>query len=1111
MDEMKVLVVDDDTDEREKLVRDLKSNGFLEDNVLGVETGEEALEKVKERPGFFDVVVIDHKLKKGKMNGIKTAKSIRDYSRFSREIYPIIFTNVVSDDPKAIGYFRGKAYEAGAYRYLHRHESGKNAIKVMDFIDEIKQLLQLREKVHKSYEAQQKNPYLLSLTQLDIMIAIIDRGFKFWYTNPAKEKYREMNEFTHTSCPISSRECSKTLHCKGCIINDTFEDGKNHERIYIQPGSQYGDRVRWIKMWTQPIQENGIPILLEDGKPIAVLESSQDITDSAVLNALPMEQRLKNIARALNEREDGFDRVRIYKTDFNADPRGRIQALVANAGYPREIPPATIDIRHLSNLKKSIRYFKRYERGLFHDELGNFDTVFPSEKVERFIQWPLMKGDRLAGVLSVNEAEGGRRCTENGIDIIESYAKEVLKTFELKEDSSEDREIEDIIHELDNILIHKNTPEESLRTLVDEVYRLTRSDNVLIRYVVDEEVDERVDERVARLLLPFVKGPYSEKAPSDFSISNRIFPSVRTIISGLEEIKRNAKNDPDVIHFIETLPDDARKELEDINAYCTEPLIFRNRCIGCLVLVKNGKKHFTRKDIKIAKKVADRMALMVRDYLENIERIKNNYAFEASVDAVAFADLRYTVNFVNPAFLKLWGYADKNEVIGKPIFTFWADRRKAVKVMKKLQSNERWDDEIKASRKDGSTFDAAVKANLVRDASNQLIGYMASIMDVTERNRQEKMKESIYRISEEASSAQDLDALYESIHKIINDLIPADNFYIAIYDEKADTVSFPYFKDEKESSPKLREGKRGMTEYVIRTGKPKLASSEEIKRLEKDGEIKIIGPIPIDWIGIPLKLTADKKNTEKTIGVMATQIYKEGIRYTDEDKDMLVYTSTQIAMAIKRKREEQRKAVMLREIHHRVKNNFSFIKNLLGLQSMQIEDRGLKNKFLVAEDRILSMAMVHEKLYKSDNLSEIDLNRYLNDLIDSLKQSHELESQKVFAESDIENISMDIDRAIPCGLIVNELFTNALKYAFPPEWKRSVNKKANISIQLLLENKKTVSLRVKDNGIGLPGHVNFENPQSLGIKLVNWQTEQINGTVELEQCKGTSVVIKFKV
>jgi PAS domain S-box-containing protein len=161
-----------------------------------------------------------------------------------------------------------------------------------------------------------------------------------------------------------------------------------------------------------------------------------------------------------------------------------------------------------------------------------------------------------------------------------------------------------------------------------------------------------------------------------------------------------------------------------------------------------------------------------------------------------------------------------------------------------------------------------------------------------------KVLNSTVQISEVAHFAQNLDQLYRLIHQIISELMPAENFYIALYDEDSQLISFPYFQDEFDSQFPPQKPGNGLTEYVIRTGEPLLASPEVFDELVRSGEVQLYGAPSIDWLGVPLI------SQERTIGMLAIQSYTPGVRYSEVEKDILVFVSTQVAMAIERKMSE---------------------------------------------------------------------------------------------------------------------------------------------------------------------------------------------------------------
>jgi PAS domain S-box-containing protein len=170
----------------------------------------------------------------------------------------------------------------------------------------------------------------------------------------------------------------------------------------------------------------------------------------------------------------------------------------------------------------------------------------------------------------------------------------------------------------------------------------------------------------------------------------------------------------------------------------------------------------------------------------------------------------------------------------------------------------------------------------------------------TERHEAESLQSAIYRISEAANSAPSLDELFRSIHQIVGELMPARNFYIALHQEAENLITFPYFVDEIDSPPgrpmTWEEMRRGLTGYVLRTGRALLASPEVFEELVRQGEVELIGASSIDWLGAPLK------TDQRTIGVVVVQTYTEGVRFRGRERNILQFVSNQIAMALERKR-----------------------------------------------------------------------------------------------------------------------------------------------------------------------------------------------------------------
>jgi PAS domain S-box-containing protein len=504
------------------------------------------------------------------------------------------------------------------------------------------------------------------------------------------------------------------------------------------------------------------------------------------------------------------------------------------------------------------------------------------------------------------------------------------------------------------------------------------------------------------------------------------------------------------------------------------------------------------------------------------------------------------------------------------------------------------------------------------------------LLDITARKRAEQIQSATYRISQAAFAAVDLGDLYNQIHNVLGELMHAENFFIALYDPATDMLNFPYFVDQFDEPPEPIIARHGLTEYILRTGKALFATAEKCGELVDQGEIADVGTPSVDWMGVPLMIN------NRAIGVMVVQSYTEGIRFSEEELNILKFVSTQVAMVIDRKRteaalrevnqltgevisgvntgiivydqqmrhliwnrymeqmtglsEEQvldhfaadvfplsagaslmdsvrraiagetisipdieysvpltgnagwlsgffgphrnaqgemvgaiavineiserkraeetlrsalgEKEVLLREIHHRVKNNLQVMSSLISLQADTVQNPAVQDSFREMQARVRTMALIHEELYQAQNLSQVNFAEYIEKLASGLMESFRI-NPNVALRVEVEEVYLGVDTAIPCGLIVNELVTNAFKYAFPD------NRTGEVIIQLSLNGDGIYRLSVQDNGIGLPANIDFENNGTLGLQLITILSRQLRARMQVKLEGGTCIQIEF--
>lgn len=272
--------------------------------------------------------------------------------------------------------------------------------------------------------------------------------------------------------------------------------------------------------------------------------------------------------------------------------------------------------------------------------------------------------------------------------------------------------------------------------------------------------------------------------------------------------------------------------------------------------------------------------------------------------------------------------------------------------------------------------------------------------------------------------------------------------------------------------------KHQQEKIIFESGKPLVDHIEEIQ--QSDGSTK--------WISTTKVPIRDKDNKFETLVAVSRDITER--RLKDE----------------KIKSSLAEKEILLKEIHHRVKNNLQVISSLLNLQSANIKDDVYKDLLKESQNRIRTMALIHEKLYQSQDFTKIDFRSYVNDLVRGLMSSLSVRNHYVDFNIQIDRIGLNVTKAVPCGLVINELVTNALKHAF----NGSTNSQGKISIKFSLIKSNQIELIIKDNGVGMDVNFDFSSAESLGLKLVKILVEdQLEGNLELINNQGTMFIISF--
>ncbi len=435
------------------------------------------------------------------------------------------------------------------------------------------------------------------------------------------------------------------------------------------------------------------------------------------------------------------------------------------------------------------------------------------------------------------------------------------------------------------------------------------------------------------------------------------------------------------------------------------------------------------------------------------------------------------VTYANNAILKLHGVEGRDEVVGNHFVQFVAPEARDLlfKMFKEGMASGASPDllEFPIVKKDGSFGFVQVKPHPIFE-KGRVVGSSGLIRDITDR----KIAEMALRESEEK---------YRSLADNNKDaILTCDAKDNITYANPACLEVFGYTQAEFRNMP-------GMAEKIVHPD----YLGKFIKFWEGYSAKKVFPEKPFEmaWIRKDGK-TVYTENTFTNLcdyfgNVTGFQIIARDI--TERRK-----------AGAEVKKSLREKELLLKEIHHRVKNNMAVISSMLSLQSRRIKDAGAAEVFRNCQNRIRSMALVHEKLYQSKDIAKIEFLDYTRGLVKELVQSHDISRRKVAVIVEGDGAFMDVDTIIPCGLIITELATNSLKYAFEGV------KNPEIRISLRIGNG-VAALNVGDNGPGLPPDFDYCDSKSLGCQIVHTLVRQLKGTMEFDKGgEGTVCRVSFK-
>ena len=443
---------------------------------------------------------------------------------------------------------------------------------------------------------------------------------------------------------------------------------------------------------------------------------------------------------------------------------------------------------------------------------------------------------------------------------------------------------------------------------------------------------------------------------------------------------------------------------------------------------------------------------------------------DSSLDMIVATDIDFNINEFNAAAESTFGYT-KEEILGKHISTLFSDDNETGKVLERISEQGSLANEIINKKKDGTFFISFLSASVLRNEQGEVVGAMGVSRDITAI----KKAEEELRLSEERHRA-----IYDQAYIGIARIAKMGRFLL-VNERLCDMLDYSADELYKKTFYELgvpEEVEESLVDWdQLLSGKIKNFSREQTY-IRKDGEILSAN--------VTVSLVRDA-NDNPNYFVAVFEDITERKEYEQQLEESI-----------------KEKEVLLKEVHHRVKNNMQVISSILNLQSSYITDESALDMLRESQDRIKSMSFVHESLYQSKTLSEVNFAEYIQNITRNLYHSYGRPQGGIDLQFELENIYLNLDTSIPCGLIINEIVSNSLKYAFHER------ETGLIKIEFSKVSDDKLKLIVSDNGIGLPKDFDVENAESLGLQLVTTLVTQISGELEIDVSSGTKFNIVFK-
>ncbi len=519
-----------------------------------------------------------------------------------------------------------------------------------------------------------------------------------------------------------------------------------------------------------------------------------------------------------------------------------------------------------------------------------------TEHVHSWIGCPLVAGEDVLGILTL-DSEQANAYDEETAKLVSAFASQAaiaMQNARLFEDVEQrSKELALINRVVSTVALSLNIS-EALQTTISEIADSIPGIGRALATILDAERKElHVIAEYQKIKAPSIKLqviPVSENSNSAYVIKNK---------------------KPCVVHDVQTNPSivpqmQAMFRETGVYSIAIFPVISNEEVIGTVNFdIISPTESLTSDQVRLIETILTQASIAIQNarLFEQIRASENRFRDVSTIlgDYIWETDLNWKYTYVSGRVESILGYTPE-DLVGKTDYELY-DPEEAERLSQALleaidRDGRAVDIENEVILKNGQRGYMLTSAVPILDQNGNRIGYRGVDKDITERRRSALVQQVLQTITSSALSAPDMHNLLATIHEAIKTLMPAENMYIALYDERVDLLTFPYYVDQYDEPMPPQKLGRGLTSYVLRTGKPLLVTPEIFKQLVENGEVQASGTPSVDWIGIPLK------SGERINDVLAVQTYSQDARLTERDRDTLASMANQISIAIERKQSE---------------------------------------------------------------------------------------------------------------------------------------------------------------------------------------------------------------